>query len=93
MAKETKLQIVLVRYKGSKSVKSYAYYVPPWVDVSLDDNVVVEARGSIALGVVSSLTPTTEAASYASAYIIQVLNLQKHAEAIRELNEGADVAS
>jgi len=90
---QTNMQIVLVRYMGSKSSKPYAYLVPPWIgEVEKLDKVVVEVRDTISLAEVTSIHPTDHAAKFASAMIISVVDLDTHANNKRLIGEGDDYA-
>ena len=88
-------QIVLVRYMGSKSSKPYAYLVPPWITKPIEklDKVVVEVRDTISLAEVTSLKPSEHAASFASAFIISVIDLDQHRLNKEVLMEELDNAS
>ncbi len=86
MQTKTGCQVILVRYISSKGSKPYAYLVPPWLEpVDVGDVLVAEARNTIALVKVTTITPTQQAASFASAYVITKLDLQEHYDQVKEL--------
>lgn len=80
------MSVVLVRYLGSNS-KPYAYLVPSGIEVEREDLVVVEARDTYALAKVTKTGGIhPDQAKWASKYIVQVVDLDAHAERKEELD-------
>ena len=81
------MKVCLVRFLSPNS-KSYAYFIPPWVEpIEVNDRVIVETRDTISVGIVTSTNPTSYAASKATAHIIQRIDLQEHADKLKQYYE------